>query len=108
MTFYDVDTSKSTESNVLQAVTDDLIYFDEDIAPVLRDMNSVKAFDGNGTVTYKDFTITAEINTDGQIVYMEQTATVEVYTSYIKTLLITHDDQSITLKIKNAYSAFTY
>ncbi len=108
MTFHDVDTSKSTESNVLQAVTDDLIYFDEDIAPILRDMNSVKSFDGNGTVTYKDFTITAEITTDGQIVYMEQTATVEVYTSYIKTLLITHDDQSVTLKIKNAYSAFTY
>ncbi len=108
MTFHDVDTSKSTESNILQAVTDDLIYFDEDIAPVLRDMNSVKGYDANGTVTYKDFTITAEITTDGKIVYMEQTATVVASTPYIKTLLITHEDQSITLKIKNAYSAFTY
>lgn len=108
MTFHDVDTSKSTEGNVLQSVTEDLIYFDEDIAPVLRDMNSVKAYDANGTVTYKDFTITAEITPDGEIVYMEQTAVVEAYTPYIKTLLITHDDQSITLKIKNTYTAFTY
>lgn len=108
MTFHDVDTTSSEKYNVLQLVTNDLIYFDQDIAPMLRAMDNVKAYDPKGTVTYTDFTIKAEITPDDKIVYMEQTATVKVSIPYIRTLLVNHKDQVMVLKTSELYTGFTY
>ncbi|MBR6781423.1 MAG: hypothetical protein IKM24_10465 [Clostridia bacterium] len=107
MTFHDIDTSSSEKYNVLQSVTEDLIYFDADIAPVIREIGSL-AYDANGTVTYQDFTIVAEVTPDGQITYMKQSAKVTAYTSFIKTRLGNHKDQKLTLDIANEYTNFTY
>lgn len=107
MVFHDVDTTSSEKYNVLQSVTEDLIYFDTDIAPVIREIGSL-AYDGEGTVTYQDFTITAEVTPDGQITYMKQAAKVIAYTSYIKTILGTHKDQKLALNVVNEYTNFTY
>lgn len=108
MVFHDVDTTNSTKYNVLQLVTNDLIYFDQDIAPMLRDMDSVKAYDPDGTVTYSNFTIRAEITPENEIVSMSQSATVTVNVPYIRTLLLNHKNQKIVLNVKENYTDFTY
>lgn len=108
MVFHDVDTTKSTKYNDLQLVTTDLIYFDQDVAPMLRDMDNVKAYDPNGTVTYTNFTIRAEVTPDDKIVSMTQEATVTISVPFIRTLLINHKDQKIVLKVTESYTGFTY
>ena len=108
MVFKDVETSKKCNANILQKVTTDLIYFDCDIAPVLRDMKNVKSFNSDGKVTYKDFTIYAEVTPTGEFVYFSQTANVNVSTDWIQTILCKHENQYVNLVSSVVYTDFTY
>ena len=105
--FLDADTSDADQCNILQAVTNDLIYFDDDVAPALRDMTLVNSFEA-GSVTYQNFTITAEVTPNGDFVSMNQTAKVIITSPSIKTLLINYKDQQLALDIENSYTNFTY
>ena len=108
----DVDSTWSAKANAFAPVTVDMVHYDTDIIPALQTMNNVLKYDLNGTVTYNDFEITAEISPDGKLVAYTNSAVVTAYTPSATVLVgmraVDCADQTLVLYVDEYYTNFVY
>ena len=101
----DEDTPHKGSSH-LAAVGSVLLW--EDIENELNGISQLKEWEGNVSIVYTDYTITATVTPEGKLVSLRHHTDVEIRVAHAKILIVTLNDKALDMENTVVFSDFAY